>query len=389
MAAPLPPLFTMLQQLVAAPSVSASTPQLDMSNRGVIDLLATWLHALDFKVQIIPIAGQTTPPGHQPKANLIATRGVGPGGLVLAGHTDTVPYDTHSWQQDPFALTERDQRWYGLGATDMKGFFPVALEAIRAFADVEFKQPLIVLATADEETSMDGARQLVEQGHPKARFAVIGEPTDLKPARMHKGMMMESLTLTGRSGHSSDPTLGANALEAMTDAIGELRSFRAELQQRYRNAAFHVQVPTLNLGCIHGGDSPNRICGECELHFDLRPLPGMDIHELRTTIAHRLQPIAEKNGVNIQLRSLFPGIQPFEQKADSELIRAIEQLSGHTAGTVAFATEAPFMQALGMDTVVFGPGSISQAHQPNEYIEMAQIDPAIAALKGLIQKFCL
>ena len=389
MTARLPPLFAMLQQLVAAPSVSCSTPALDMSNRGVIDLLATWLLALDFEVQIIPITGQATPAGQLPKANLIATRGSGPGGLVLAGHTDTVPYDTHSWQQDPFALTERDQRWYGLGATDMKGFFPVALEAIKSFADVEFKQPLIVLATADEETSMDGARQLVEQGHPKARFAVIGEPTDLKPARLHKGMMMESLTLTGRSGHSSDPALGANALEAMTDAIGELRNFRAELQQRYRNAAFHVQVPTLNLGCIHGGDSPNRICGECELHFDLRPLPGMDIHELRKTIAQRLQPIAEKNGVNIQLRSLFPGIQPFEQKADSELVRAIEHLSGHAAGTVAFATEAPFMQALGMDTVVFGPGSISQAHQPNEYIEMAQIEPAIAALKGLIQKFCL
>ncbi|MET0377412.1 MAG: acetylornithine deacetylase [Spongiibacteraceae bacterium] len=383
MRAPLPGLFEMLTALVAVPSVSCSTPQFDMSNRGVVDLLAQWLQALDFAVQIIPIDGQPL------KANLIATRGSGPGGLVLAGHTDTVPYDTHSWSQDPFTLTERDQRWYGLGATDMKGFFPVVLAAIQSFGKIEFQQPLIVLATADEESSMDGARQLVDQGQPKARFAVIGEPTDLKPARLHKGMMMESLILTGRSGHSSDPALGINALEAMTDAIGELRAFRSELQSRHRNPAFHVEVPTLNLGCIHGGDNPNRICGECELHFDLRPLPGMDIRELRTTIAQRLQPLADKHRVNMQLRALFPGIQPFEQRADSPLIQAVEQLTGHTAGSVGFATEAPFMQALGMDTVVFGPGSINQAHQPDEYIDTAQLKPAIAAITGLIQKFCL
>ena len=385
----LPGVFPMLQALVGSPSVSCSSAQYDMSNRGVIDLLAEWLQALGFSIQIIPIDGQPALPGKPQKANLIATRGSGPGGLVLAGHTDTVPYDTHSWASDPFTLTERDGRWYGLGATDMKGFFPVAIEAIKSFGDADFKQPLIVLATADEESSMDGARQLVAQGRPKARFAVIGEPTDLKPARLHKGMMMEALTLTGRSGHSSDPALGNSALEAMTDMLGELRAFRAHLQQRYRNPAFAVQVPTLNLGCIHGGDNPNRICGECELHFDLRPLPGMDIGELRTAIAARLQPIADQLGVQMRMRPLFPGVQAFEQNLDSELIRAVQQLTGHHAGTVGFATEAPFLQQLGMETVVFGPGSIQQAHQPNEFIDTAQIKPALATLQGLIQRFCL
>jgi acetylornithine deacetylase len=379
----LPDLFSMLQALVASPSVSCSSPQFDMSNRGVIELLAGWLGELGFAIQILPIDGQPT------KANLIATKGSGPGGLVLAGHTDTVPYDTHAWSCDPFKLTEKDGRWYGLGATDMKGFFPVAIEAIRTFREVDFKQPLIVLATADEESSMDGARQLVEQGRPRARFAVIGEPTDLKPARLHKGMMMEALTLTGRSGHSSDPALGVSALEAMTDVLGTLREFRAELQARYRNDAFAVQVPTLNLGCIHGGDNPNRICGECELHFDLRPLPGMNNDELRAAIAARVQPVADRYGVQMQMRSLFPGVQAFEQQADSPLVKAVEQLTGHSAGTVGFATEAPFLQQLGMDTVVFGPGSIRQAHQPDEFIDTAQIRPAIAALEGLIRRFCL
>src|ERR1022692_2665669 len=165
-----PALFDMLRALIAAPSVSCSDARLDMSNRGVIDLLASWLEALGFAVDIIPLA-------HNPaKANLLATLGSGPGGLVLAGHTDTVPYDDHKWLSDPFKLVEREQRWYGLGATDMKGFFPVAIEAAKAFVDTPLQQPLIILATADEESSMDGARELVTQGRPKARFAVIGEP---------------------------------------------------------------------------------------------------------------------------------------------------------------------------------------------------------------------
>lgn len=382
----IPDLFGMLQALVAAPSVSSSSIALDTSNVAVIDLLAGWLEALGFDVQTAVVAQA---PDRPPKANLIATLGSGPGGLVLSGHTDTVPYDAHRWTTDPFRLTEKDGRWYGLGATDMKGFFPVAIEAARAFVGQPLRQPLIILATADEETSMDGARQLVAQGRPQARFAVIGEPTDLKPARMHKGMMMESIVIVGRSGHSSDPGLGNNALEAMVEVIGDLQRFREELQARYRNAAFDVQVPTLNLGCIHGGDSPNRICGECELHFDLRPLPGMDVDELRDAISRRLQPFAERRRINIEMRSLFPGTRPFEQSAASPLIVAAERLTGHSAGSVGFTTEAPFLQQLGMDTVVLGPGSINQAHQPDEFIEVAQLQPAIAVLQNLIRQFCL
>lgn len=375
--------FEILRALVASPSVSCSDAQLDMGNRGVIDLLANWLESLGFAVEILQLASNPN------KANLIATLGSGPGGLVLAGHTDTVPYDHDKWQSDPFKLIEHDQRWYGLGATDMKGFFAVVIEAVKTFVDTPLQQPLIILATADEESSMNGARELVELGKPKARFALIGEPTDLKPARLHKGIMMESLVINGRSGHSSDPSLGNSALEAMHEAMQILLDYRGELQTRYRNAAFHVEVPTLNLGCIHGGDSPNRICGECELHFDLRPLPGMQIEELRTTIQQKLQPLAERKRVNIELRSLFAGVNPFEQKSDSELVKSVEQLTGHSSQAVGFATEAPFMQQLGMDTVICGPGSIDQAHQPDEFIDTAQLQPAIDLIRSLIKKFCV
>ena len=247
----------------------------------------------------------------------------------------------------------------------------------------------IILATADEESSMEGARQLAKLGRPKARFAVVGEPTGLKPIRMHKGMMMEAITVEGRAGHSSDPSLGNNALEAMHVVMSDLLTFRQQMQEQYRNPLFAVDVPTMNLGCIHGGDNPNRICGQCELHFDLRPLPGMDIDALKLTIAKRLLPIAERLQVNISLRSLMPGVEPFEQSPDSELVKIAEQLTGYSASSVAYATEGPFLQQLGMDTIVMGPGSIDQAHQPDEFMAMDQIDPAVDIFRQLIAQYCL
>ena len=371
-----------LAQLVALPSVSCAVPSWDMANLPVIELLASWFGDLGFKTQIIPLAQ----PG---KANLIATLGSGDGGLVLAGHSDTVPYDANRWQSDPFKLTEKDGKFFGLGATDMKGFFPVILAAVKPFLNTPLKNPLIILATADEESSMSGARALAASGKPKARYAVIGEPTELVPIRMHKGIMMESIRVRGQAGHSSNPALGKNALDAMTQVMNELIGLRNDLQLKYRNAGFDVQTPTLNLGCIHGGDAANRICGECELHFDLRLLPGMDNEELRTAIQKRLTPIAETSGTDIVFSSLFEGIEPFDEPAESELVKVCEQLTGHSSASVAFATEAPFMQELGMQTVVLGPGSINQAHQPDEFISINQIEPAVKIVQELIRKFCL
>ena len=378
-----PTLLTMMNELLSEISVSSTSPQWDTGNRNVIDKLASWLTTLGFSCQVMPLTGSAN------KANLIATLGSGPGGLVLSGHTDTVPFNEERWDINPLRLTERDNKLFGLGATDMKGFFPIAIEAARDFIDQPLQQPLIILATADEESSMEGARQLAQQGAPKARFAVIGEPTDLKPVRMHKGMMMQAVTVQGRAGHSSDPALGNNAMEAMHVVIADILAFRSELQQRYQNPLFQVAVPTLNLGCIHGGDNPNRICGQCEMHFDLRALPGMNNEDLYRELEQRLKPLAQRLKVNISLRALMQNVQPFDQPADSELVTTAEQLTGHSADAVAFATEGPFLQQLGMETVVMGPGSIDQAHQPNEFMALTQVQPAVDIFKQLIGKFCL
>ena len=378
-----PDVRTMLSQLVAIPSISSASPEWDHSNEAVVRLLAEWLEPLGFRNEILPVPGM---PG---KYNLVATLGSGPGGLVLSGHTDTVPYDDKRWQSDPFTLTEKDDRFYGLGTCDMKGFFALAIEAAREASQQRLKQPLIILATADEESSMNGARALAEAGYPKARYAVIGEPTTLKPIRLHKGIMMERLVFEGQSGHSSDPSLGRNALEGMNEAMTELLALRGQWQEKHRNPHFEVQYPTLNLGCIHGGDNPNRICARCELHFDLRPLPGMDMAELRQTILTRLQPLASRRELSLEFQPLFDGVPPFETPAEAELVRVCEELTGHQAAAVAFATEAPWLQQLGLETLVMGPGSIDQAHQPDEFLALSQIDPTVSLLKQLIRHFCL
>ncbi|WP_456404905.1 acetylornithine deacetylase, partial [Thiolapillus sp.] len=345
---PLPSLLHMLQRLIAEPSVSSVSAEWDQSNARVIDLLQDWLHELGFHTE------KQAVPGAPGKFNLIATAGRGNDALVLSGHTDTVPFDESRWRSDPFTLTEKDDRLYGLGSTDMKGFFALVLEAIRDLDLSRLKHPLVILATADEESSMSGARALAESGHSLGRHAVIGEPTGLKPVRLHKGIAMECIRVTGRSGHSSNPALGNNALDGMSLVLAEILAWRKALEQRYQNPLFEVATPTVNLGHIHGGDNPNRICGQCELHIDIRPLPGMDLDGLRGELDERLQQILQPTGLEVQRHSLFGGVPAFETPATAAIVQTAEALTGHSAEAVAFGTEGPFLQQLGMDTIIMG-----------------------------------
>ena len=236
---------------------------------------------------------------------------------------------------------------------------------------------------------MDGAQALVDLGRPKARYAVIGEPTGMRPVNAHKGILMESIRLVGRAGHSSDPSLGVNALEGMHRVIGDILAWRSELQERYHDPAFKVPVPTLNLGHIHGGDNPNRICGETELHIDLRPVPGMELAELRTRLAGRLAALLDGNDLQWSVRPLFPGVPAMRTAPDSAIVRSAERLTGHSAEAVAFCTEGPYLNQMGMETIILGPGDIDQAHQPDEFLALERISPTVELLRGLIRRFCL
>jgi len=378
-----PNLIRMMGELIAQPSVSSVSPEWDQSNASVIDLLAHWCEDAGFRVEKLSI------PGAPGKFNLVASAGSGPDGLVLSGHTDTVPYDEHRWSSDPFRLTERDGRLYGLGTSDMKGFFALALAAARDVDLDRLSHPLILLATADEESNMCGAQSLLDANRRLGRHAVIGEPTGLRPIRLHKGVAMEAIRLTGRSGHSSDPSLGISAMEGMQRVMAELLSWRDELAGRYRNPLFAVEVPTLNLGHIHGGDNPNRICAHCELHFDIRPLPGMELEQLRGELDQRLAGLLADSGLAFERVPLFEGTPAMETPASAEIVQASEQLTGHSAGAVAFGTEGPYLNQLGMQTVILGPGDIDQAHQPDEYLSLDRLAPTVKLLQQLIARFCL
>jgi acetylornithine deacetylase len=379
----LPEFDEMLTQLVAEPSVSSTSPEIDQANVKVIECLANWLDDLGFQTELKPL------PDAPGKANIIAKFGEGDGGLVLAGHTDTVPFDDSKWQSDPFDVSDRDDRYYGLGTCDMKGFFPVALRAIETFLERKLTAPITVVATSDEESSMAGGRYLVESSERLADVAIIGEPTGLMPVYAHKGIAMMSIRLQGSSGHSSNPDLGCNALDSMYDVMGELIRYRTELADANRHPAFEVSIPTMNLGCLSAGDNPNRICAHAELQIDLRLLPGMDTDEVVATLGERLQKVVAHCGTQLEFSAFYPPIPPFETDIQGSLVQTLAMESGNAPGTVAFGTEGFFLQSLGMETVIFGPGSIDQAHQPNEYLAKDQIDPATHVLRRVIEKYCV
>ncbi len=382
----IPDYKSLIRQLLSTPSISCTSPAIDQGNLHVIELLADWFESLGFHCEIQRLDEKKN------KANLIASIGSGEHGLVLAGHTDTVPYDENRWQVEPFGLTEKDERFYGLGSCDMKSFFAVIIEALKSIDLQQLQQPLIILATADEETSMAGAKAIASHaskfGINRARYAVVGEPTSMQPVHMHKGMMMESIQLVGQAGHSSNPALGNNALEAMHKVISELLCWREELQSKYHNPLFEVQVPTMNLGHIHGGDNPNRICGSCELQIDIRPLPGMKISDLRTEMQQRLKRVLQESGVQLKTVALFDGVDAMQTDKSSELVKLAEKMTRSESQVVAFSTEAPFYNEIGLQTIVMGPGSIKQAHQPDEYIEMKTLEPAVDIIRQLIAHCC-
>jgi len=381
--ATLPPIVEMIRALVAEPSVSSADAELDRSNRAVIDLLAGWCEDAGLEVTLLPS------PGVEGKTSLVARKGGLTGGLALAGHTDTVPGDVRGWTSDPFVATERSGALFGLGTADMKGFLAIALH-VAADTDADsLRKPLHFVATADEETTMSGARALLAAGLPVADTVVIGEPTGLVPVRMHKGVLVERIRLEGRSGHSSDPRLGRSALEGMHRVMTALMALRDDLVTRHREPAFDVPGPTLNLGKIRGGDSANRICAECELHVDMRLLPGMDLDATRLMLRDTVRGAVAGTDLDVHVDSPFEGIPAFATAADAPIVRLAERVTGTGARAVSFGTEAPFFERLGMSCLVCGPGDIGVAHAPDEHLPLDRIPSTVALLRAMVHEHCM
>ncbi|WP_348769460.1 acetylornithine deacetylase [Buchnera aphidicola] len=379
----IPYFIEIFKSLIKIPTISSKKKAIDQSNKVFIDLLSNYFEELNFEIKI-----QNIP--HTNKFNMLSSCGVGKGGILFSGHTDTVDFDDNSWTKDPFKLTEKNSKLYGLGVVDMKGFFAFLLNVISSINIKKIKKPIYVLATANEETDMSGARYFVESTkftNIKPDCIIIGEPTSLKLIHAHKGHISYKIDIIGDTGHSSNPHCGVNSIEIAYEIIKNLIDFKKYLQQKYFHKDFSIAYPTMNFGSIKGGNTINRICSFCRITFEIRPIPQLKLEILELLLKEKLKKIKKKWPNRIFLKNLFFSVPAYEISKKHHITKKIEDLCEIKSNTVNYCTEAPFLKKIA-PTLILGPGSVEQAHYPDEYLHCSFIEPTQNILKKLIIKFC-
>ncbi|WP_102897465.1 acetylornithine deacetylase [Phaeobacter piscinae] len=370
-----------LSDLIAFPTVSAD------SNLEMIAYLANRLEDCGARVDVMfDASGQ--------KANLFAT--LGPetdGGIVLSGHSDVVPVTDQDWTSDPFAMVERDGRLYGRGTCDMKGFIAATLAMAPEFAAQISRRPLHFAFTYDEEVGCIGAGHLVQalrERELKPRLALIGEPTSMRVVEGHKGCHEYSTRFQGLEGHGSDPGRGVNAVEYAARYVSRLLDLRGDLQQRTPpDSRFDPPWTTLNIGALNGGSAHNVIAAKAQVDWEMRPVQPSDADHVKDTMARycrdtllpAMQAIYPEASIETEVVGEVAGLTPTSQNAARELMA--ELLGSNAAELVPFGTEAGLFQALGLDVVVCGPGSIAQAHKADEYLSLDQLSQCLTVLNRL------
>ena len=329
------------------------------------------------------------------KANLIAR--IGPaveGGIVLSGHTDCVPVDGQPWSSNPFALQAQDDRLIGRGATDMKGFLSVVLAALPDMTGADLARPILLVLTYDEELGTIGAPSAVERllaSQPRPAAVIVGEPTSMDVVVAHKGVRAFTVVVEGRDGHSSQPQQAANAVAA----AARIATYIDDLAAAHRDAAadpqFTPPYTTFNVATIHGGQAINIVPRRCELTWEYRPVPADDSEAIPTEVDHfaatevlpRLRTPTGTGTIELRADAMARALAAEPDGAAATLAR---QLTGYQGPprTVPFATDGGHFQAAGLPTVVCGPGSIDQAHTPDEWIEVSQLDEAATFVRRLI-----
>lgn len=326
------------------------------------------------------------------KANLYARLGPsGTGGVMLSGHTDVVPVDGQSWSVPPFALTERDGRYYGRGSADMKGFIACVLASVEAFGAQTLRMPLHLAFSYDEEVGCLGVRSLVEylQASPdKPALCLIGEPTEMQPVYGHKGKLAMRCCVEGQACHSAYAPQGVNAISNAAKLINRLDALSDTLTQ-HQDPRFSPAFSTLQVGTIQGGAALNIVPQSCWFDFEIRYLPGTQpetVTEALMSYAHKqllpqMRQIADGSDIQFRPLSHYPGLLSDPQ---SDFARWLAQWSGSdNFTTVAFGTEGGLFDEIGVATLVCGPGSMAQGHKPDEYVSISQIDRCMQMLENL------
>jgi acetylornithine deacetylase len=374
----------MLKRLVAFDTTSRN------SNLDLIKYIQSYLDDHQVKSTLVPNEDGT-------KANLYAT--IGPdtaGGVVLSGHTDVVPVDGQAWTTDPWTLTEKpDGKLYGRGTCDMKGFIAVALAHVPKFQKARLKVPMHFAFSYDEEIGCLGAHSLAEKlmgNVPRPQAVIVGEPTMMSVVNAQNAGGGLNATFTGVEAHSSMTHLGVSAIHFAGEFIHWLNELQEELAQRKHP---HLDTlpnhTTINVGIVSGGTAGNILARECVLNWGYRTLPGDDYTEVQRRaeayVAELLLPKMRKKhpdaNITIKRRSFVPGLKPEENEEAAKL--ALQWTGGNRTYAVPYGTEAGIFRSHGIPTVICGPGDISQAHQPNEFVAKSQMDSCDAFVGKLIQ----
>ena len=371
----------LLGQLVACPTISAD------SNLDCIGLLADRLDSAGARVEIMKDeVGK--------KANLFAT--IGPeveGGILLSGHSDVVPVEGQHWTRAPFEMSRDDTRLYGRGTCDMKGYIAACVAMAPELAAQVKDRPLHFAFTHDEEVGCLGAKALAEvlkDREALPSIAIIGEPTSMQVVEGHKGCCEYTARFEGRGGHGSDPAAGVNAVEYAARYISRLMELRESLMARTpAHSRFEPPWTTINTGALIGGFVHNVIPAEAEVQWEMRPVVEEDAEyvrgEMRRFVDEVLLPqmraVAPEAGISVETVGEVGGLMPMDDCKAAALACALTGSNG--GGLVPFNTEGGVFQQLGIDVVICGPGAIEQAHKPDEFVEISQLEQCLGMLERL------
>jgi acetylornithine deacetylase len=381
-AVPSRPVLQMIERLIAFPTVSRD------SNLGLIEWTRDYLKR-------IGVTSRLTYDHSGKKANLFATLGEGrDGGIVLSGHTDVVPVDCQDWNTDPFCATLRAGRLYGRGSADMKSFIATALALAPEFLAQRLPAPVHLAFSYDEEVGCLGVRGLIadlkEQGIAPGG-CIVGEPTGMRPIIAHKGTHRYRCCVRGKEAHSSYTNQGVNAIEYAAKLIVHIRDIANRMAlHEAKNFDFTVPYSTLQTGIVRGGIAANTVPRDCEFQFEFRTLPGTDAVQIYREIESyagillaAMRGEAPDVSISFEQTSSTPGLL---MRADDPVVQLAAALACSAPnGGVSYGTEAGLFQLAGMPTVICGPGSIEQAHRPNEYVSLDQVARCEMFLRRLAQ----
>jgi acetylornithine deacetylase len=377
--------FSMIRRMVAHPTVSRD------SNMNLINDVREYLSSHGISSHLVPNADGS-------KANLYAT--VGPavaGGVVLSGHTDVVPVDGQPWDNDPFEVVESNGLLYGRGTCDMKSFFAIALALVPDMLQAKMQRPIHFALSYDEEVGCLGAPDMIKRiaaELPEPQAVIVGEPTSMRVVNAHKGMTGMETIVTGHEAHSSQTHRGVSAVMNAARLITFLDDLAEEFAGRPSAQPFEPRHTSIHVGVVKGGTAANIISRECRFRWDVRSIPEDDPQEILDRfyakcdeMLPKMQAIAPETNIETIIHVAAPALAP--EPNDGRAERLAKQVAKQNdTHVVSYGTEGGQFQEHGFSAVICGPGSIDQAHQPNEFIEIGQVDACISFMHRLIEAQC-